>query len=128
MSGSASTLFGNHKSIFVVIDTGTSIKTDSITKLTRAYNYQICEIQVEYLLISIDYEEIVIENPQLPSDTTPKDLRLYRKIIKNSLAILIQTITPEILVPCPPLFSLHELRRHYVLSTMKRICLPSMLS
>jgi hypothetical protein len=52
------------------------------------------EIQVEYLLISIDTEEIVLENLQPPSDATAEELRLYRKIVKNSLAILIQTLTP----------------------------------
>jgi hypothetical protein len=61
MSASASTS-GGHNLSFPVIETGTSIRTDGITKLTGADNYQIWEMQIEYLLISIDPEEIVLKN------------------------------------------------------------------
>jgi hypothetical protein len=111
MSASASTS-ADRKSTLPVIETGTSIKTDGITKLTGANNYQTWEMQVEYLLISIDAEEIVLENLQPPSDATAEELRLYRKIVKNALAILIQTLTPEILAACPCHLSPHELWTH----------------
>jgi hypothetical protein len=45
--------------------------------LSGADNYQTWEMQVEYLLLSIDAEEIVRENLQPPSDATAKKLRLY---------------------------------------------------
>jgi hypothetical protein len=61
ISASASTSTG-HQSIRPVIETGTSIRTDGITKLTGANNYQTWDTQVEYMLISIDAEEIVLEN------------------------------------------------------------------
>jgi hypothetical protein len=88
MSASTSTSAGR-QSILPVIETGTSIRTDGITKLIGANNYQTWEMQVEYLLISIDAEEIVLENLQPPSDATAEELRLYRKMVKNALAILI---------------------------------------
>jgi hypothetical protein len=61
MSASASKSV-NRISIIPVIKTGISIKTNSITKLTRTNNYPILEMPVEYLLISIDADEIVLEN------------------------------------------------------------------
>jgi hypothetical protein len=61
MSASASTS-ADCKSTLPVIKTGTSIKTDGITKLTGPVNYQTWEMQVEYLLISIDAENIVLED------------------------------------------------------------------
>jgi hypothetical protein len=67
----------NRKSTFLVIETGTSIKTDGLTKLTGADNYLTWETQVKYLLISIDAEKIVLENLQLPSDATAEELWLY---------------------------------------------------
>jgi hypothetical protein len=108
MSDSASTS-ASRQCILPVIETGTSITTDGITKLTGADNYQTWEMQVEYLLISSDAKEIVLENLQPPSDATAEELRLYRKIIKNALAILIQTFAPEILTACPRHLSPHEL-------------------
>jgi hypothetical protein len=62
------------KSTLPVIETGTSIKTDGITKLIGDDNYQTWEMQVEYLHISIDAEEIVLENLQPPSDATAEKL------------------------------------------------------
>jgi hypothetical protein len=88
ISTSASTS-GDRKSTLPIIETGTSIKTDGMTKLTGANNYQIQETQVKYLLISIDAKEIVLENLQPLSDATAEELRLYQKIVKNTLAILI---------------------------------------
>jgi hypothetical protein len=58
-------------------------------------------MQVEYLLLSIDAEEIVLENLQPPSDVTSVELPLYQKIVKNALAILIQTLASEILAAYP---------------------------
>jgi hypothetical protein len=60
-------------------------------------------MQVEYLLISIDAKEIVLENLQSPSDPIAEELRLYQKVIKNTLAILIQILAPEIRRYLPPL-------------------------
>jgi hypothetical protein len=71
MSTSASTS-ANHKSTLLVIQTGTSVKTDSITKLNRADNYSTSKMQVEYLRISIDDEKIVLESLQLLSDALLK--------------------------------------------------------
>jgi hypothetical protein len=76
MSPSASTS-ASRQSILLVIETGTSIRTNSITKLTGANNYQTWETQVKYLLRCIDAEEIVLENLQPPSDTTAEELWLY---------------------------------------------------
>jgi hypothetical protein len=92
-----------------VIATRTSIKNDSITKLTGANNYQIWEMQGEYLVISIDAKVIVIENLQPPSDASAEELQLYQKIVKNALAILIQILTPEILAACHHNLFPHEL-------------------
>jgi hypothetical protein len=92
-----------------VIETGTSIRAAHITKLTEADNYQTWKMQVESLLISIDAEEIVLENLQPLSDTTAEELRLYQKIVNNTLAILIQTLAPEILAACPRRLSPHKL-------------------
>jgi hypothetical protein len=111
ISASASTS-ADHISTLPVIKTGTLIKTDSIIKLTRGDNYQIWETQVEYLIISINAEEIVLENLQPPSDATAQQLRLYQKIVKNALAILIQTLAPEILAACLPHLFPHELWIH----------------
>jgi hypothetical protein len=111
MSASAYTSAGR-QSILPVIETGTSIRPDGITKLTRADNYQTWETQVEYLLISSDAEEIVLENLQPLSDATAEELRLYRKIVKNALAILIQILAPEILTACHHRLSPHELWKH----------------
>jgi hypothetical protein len=70
-------------------------------------------MQVDCLHISIDAEEIVLENLQLPSDATAEELRLYQKMIKNGLAIFIHTLALEILTSCPPYLSTHELRTHH---------------
>jgi hypothetical protein len=83
MSSSASTS-GGHQSILPVIKTGTLIRTNGITKLTGIDNYYTYESQVEYLLIRIDAEEIVIKNLQQPSDASAEELWLYRKIVKNA--------------------------------------------
>jgi hypothetical protein len=111
MSAPASTSAGC-QSILPVIETGTSIRTDRITKLTGADNYQTWGTQVEYLLINIDAEEVVLENLQPPSDATAEELQLYQNIVKNALAILIQTLAPEILATCPRHLSPHELWTH----------------
>jgi hypothetical protein len=88
VSASASTST-DRKSILPVIETRTLIKTDNITNLTGANNYQTWETHIEYLLNSIHAEEIVFENLQPPSDATAKELRLYQKIVNIALAILI---------------------------------------
>jgi hypothetical protein len=108
MFTSASTSI-NRKSTFPVIETGTLIKINGIPKLIGADNYQTWETQVEYLLISIDAEKIVLENLQPPSDATAKELLLYQKIVKNALAIHIQTLTPEILAAGSHCLFPHEL-------------------
>jgi hypothetical protein len=64
------------------------------------------------LAFSIDAEEIVLENLQPPPDATAEELRLYQTIVKNALAILIQTLTPEILTACPRHLFPHELWTH----------------
>jgi hypothetical protein len=102
----------NRKSILLVIKTGTSIKTDGITNLTGANNDQTWKMQVEYLHTSIDAEEIVLENLQLQFNAMATELRLYQKIVKNPLAILILRVTPEILTTCPHHLSPHELWIH----------------
>jgi inactivated superfamily I helicase len=99
MSTSAS-ISANHKFTLLIIETEISIKTDAITKLTRADNYQTWETQLEYLLIIINAEEIVLENLQPASDATAEELRLHQKIFKNAFVILIQTLAPEILTAC----------------------------
>jgi hypothetical protein len=99
----------DRKSTFLVIETGTSIQKDSITQLIVADNYQTWETQVEDLVISIDAEEIVLENLEPPSDTTANELRLFRKILKNTLAILIPTLAAKILAACPCRLSPHDL-------------------
>jgi hypothetical protein len=71
ISASTST---NHESTHPVIKIGTSIKTDGITKLSETNNCQTWEMHKEYLLISIDTEEIVLENLQLLSDATSEKL------------------------------------------------------
>jgi hypothetical protein len=67
------------------------------------------KMQIEYLLISIDAEEIVLKNPQPLYDAAAEKLRLSQTIIKNTLAILIPTLASEILAACPPYLSSHEL-------------------
>jgi hypothetical protein len=76
MSASASTS-ADCTFTLLVIETGTSINTNGITKLSGADNYQIWEMQVDYLLMSIDVEEKVLENLQPPSDATAEVLQLY---------------------------------------------------
>jgi hypothetical protein len=61
MSASGSTS-ADRKSKLPVIETGILIKTNNITKLIVVDNYQTCEIQGEYLLISINAEKIGLEN------------------------------------------------------------------
>jgi hypothetical protein len=108
ISASAFTSAGR-KSTLLVIKTGTLIKTHGITTRTGANKYQGWDMQGEYLLISIDVEEIVLENLQPPFDATAKELWLYQKIIKTALAIRIQIRTPEILATYPHCLSPHEL-------------------
>jgi hypothetical protein len=69
MSAAVSTS-SNHKSTLLVIEKRTSIKTDGMTKLTIADNYQTLEMQVKYLVISINAEEILLENLPPSSDAT----------------------------------------------------------
>jgi hypothetical protein len=64
------------------------------------------------LLIRINDEEIVLENLYPLSDATAKALQLYRKIVRNTFAILIQTLAPEILAGCPLRLSHDELWIH----------------
>jgi hypothetical protein len=97
------------QSIFLIIEARTSIRHDSITKHIGADISQTWETLVKYLLISIDTEEIVLENNQPLCDTTAEELRIYRKILKNALAIHIQTLALEILAPCPGCLSLQVL-------------------
>jgi hypothetical protein len=111
MSTFASTSL-DHKSSLPGFKTRTSIRSDTITKLTGADNYQIWETQVEYLHISIDDEEIVLDNLQLLSDATAEELQLYRKIFKNPLAIRIQTLALDRLAPYPPWLSCHKFWIH----------------
>jgi hypothetical protein len=69
-------------------------------------------MQVKYLVISIDAEEIVLDNLQLPSDTTAVELWLYQKMVKNALAILIQILALEILTAYPCRLSPQQLWTH----------------
>jgi hypothetical protein len=66
-------------------------------------------MQLEYLLISIDAEEIVLKNLEVLSDATAEELQLYRKVLKNTLVILILTFAPDIVAACPGRLSPHEL-------------------
>jgi hypothetical protein len=52
----------DRQSTLRVVETGIAIKTDSITQLIGANNYQTWEMQFEYLLISNDSEVIVLGN------------------------------------------------------------------
>jgi hypothetical protein len=97
------------KSTLPAIETGTSIKADGIRKLTGVDNYQTWETQIEYLLISINADEIVVENFQPPVDATAEELQLYLKIIKSAMAIVIQILTPEIHATCAHHLSPNEL-------------------
>jgi hypothetical protein len=94
------------------METGTSIRTNGIRKLTGADNYQTWETKVEYLHISIDAEEIVLENLQPPSDATAEELRLNRKIFKNALAILIKILALQVIAACPHPYTPHQLSIH----------------
>jgi hypothetical protein len=58
MSAYAST-YASYQASDPLIETGTLIRTDAITKLTRADNYLTWERQVVYLPISIEAEAIV---------------------------------------------------------------------
>jgi hypothetical protein len=69
-------------------------------------------MHVEYLLISIDAKEIVLENLHPLSDAIAEELQLYRKIVKNALVILIQTLAPEIFTACLRCLFPHELWTH----------------
>jgi hypothetical protein len=98
MSTSAYTSFSNRKSILLIIETGTSIKTDGITKLTKSQTtIRYRRHRLSICLLGLMLRMIVLENLQQPFNATTKELWLYWKIVKNSLAILIQTLTPEIL-------------------------------
>jgi hypothetical protein len=77
MSGASSKSAENKPGRIFLIETGTSVKTDSVTKLTGSENYQTWATQVEYLLISIDAEDIVLEGLTLPDDATVEEERIF---------------------------------------------------
>jgi hypothetical protein len=112
MSGASSKSAETKPGRISVIETGTSVKTDSVTKLTGSENYQTWEIQVEYLLISIDAEDIVLEGLTLPDDATAEEERIFRKTTKNALTILVQTLSTDVLASCTRRLTPHEIWVH----------------
>jgi hypothetical protein len=80
--------------------------------LTGSENYQTWETQVEYLLISIDAEDIVLEGLTLPDDATAEEERIFRKPTKNALTILVQTLSTDVLASCPRRLTPHEIWVH----------------
>jgi hypothetical protein len=109
MSGASSKSAKTKPGRISLIETGTSLKTDSVTKLTGSKNYQIWETQVEYLLISIDAEDIVLEGLTLPDDATAEEERIFPKTTKNALTILVQTLSTDVLASCPRRLTPHEI-------------------
>jgi hypothetical protein len=95
-----------------LIETSTSGKTDSVTKLTGSENYQTWETQVEYLLISIDAEDIVLEGLTLPDNVTADEERIFRKTTKHALTILVQTLSTDVLTSYPRRLTPHEIWVH----------------
>jgi hypothetical protein len=77
--------------------------------LTGSENYQTWETQVEYLLISIDAEDIVLEGVTLPDDATAEEERIFRKTKKNALTILVQTLSTDVLASCPCRLTPHDI-------------------
>jgi hypothetical protein len=112
MSGASSKLAETKRGRISLIETGTSVKTDSDTKLIGSENYQTWETQVEYLLISIDTEDIVLEGLTLPDDATAEEEWIFRKSTKNSLTILVQTLSTDVLASCPRHLTPHEIWVH----------------
>jgi hypothetical protein len=80
--------------------------------LTGSENYQTWEIPVEYLLISIDAEDIVLDGLTLPGDATAEEERIFQKPTKNALTILVQTLSTDVLASCPCRFTPHEIWVH----------------
>jgi hypothetical protein len=109
MSGASSKSAETKPGWISLIETGTSVKTDSVTKLTGSENYQTWEIQVEYLLIPIYAEDIVFEGLTLPDDATAEEERIFRKTTKHALIILVQTLLTDVLTSCPHRPTLHEI-------------------
>jgi hypothetical protein len=101
MSGASSKSAETKPGRIFRIETGTSVKTDSVTKLTGSENYQTWETQVEYLLISIDAKDIILEGLTLPDNATAEEERIFRKTTKNALTILVQTLSTDVLASCP---------------------------
>jgi hypothetical protein len=117
MSGASSKSAETKPGQISLIETGTSVKTDSVktdsvTKLTGSENYQTWETQVEYLLISIDAEDIVLEDLTLPDDATAEEERIFRTTTKNALTILVQTLSTDVLASCPHRLTRHEIWVH----------------
>jgi hypothetical protein len=48
--------------VMAIIKIGTSINTNIITKLIGLETYQVSETQIEYLVISMDAKEIILDN------------------------------------------------------------------
>jgi hypothetical protein len=112
MSGASSKSAETKPGQISLIETSTSVKTDSVTKMTGSENYQTWETQVEYLLISIDAEDIVLEGLTLPDDATAEEERIFRKPTKNALTILVQTLSTDVLAACPRRLTRHEIWVH----------------
>jgi hypothetical protein len=95
-----------------LIATGTSVKTDLVTELTGSENYQTWETQIEYLRISIDAEDIVLEGLTLPDDATVEVEWMFWKPTQNALTILVQTLSTDVLACCPGRSTPHEIWVH----------------
>jgi hypothetical protein len=80
--------------------------------LIGSENYQTWKTQVEYLLISIDVEYIVLEGLTLPADATAKEERIFQKTTKNALTMLVQTLSTDVLASCPHRLTPHEIWVH----------------
>jgi hypothetical protein len=112
MSGASSKSAETKPSQISLIETGTLVKTDSVTKLTGSENYQTWETQVEYLLISIDAEDIGLEGLTLPDDATTEEERIFWKTTKNALTILVQTLSTDVLASYPRRLTPYEIEVH----------------
>jgi hypothetical protein len=109
MSGASSKSAETKRGHISLIETGTSVKTDLVTKLTGSENYQTWETQVEYLLISNDAKDIVLEGLTLPDDATAEEEWIFRKTTKNALTILVQILSTDVLASCPRRLTPHEI-------------------
>jgi len=86
-----------------------SIKLDNLTKLKGQENYQTWAKALKYVLKSQRAYEVVVEG-YVPNDAADEQMKLTYKVTQdNGLAILIQSLTGEILNQLPEDLSAHEI-------------------